>query len=125
MIFCSSCGKEIGNDSSFCNSCGVSTSQPIAQPASGLIVGGWVALVLGLIGFVYPFSIVHASSNETQAGLIVVMILSVLITLLSPTMLGWGYKNRAVLWIAFGISLWLFFPLAILPFVLVRKLPKK
>lgn len=33
-MFCSNCGREIGDNSKFCNFCGLPISQPISQPVS-------------------------------------------------------------------------------------------
>lgn len=33
-MFCSNCGREIGDNSKFCNFCGLPISQPVSQPLS-------------------------------------------------------------------------------------------
>jgi len=112
MAFCRQCGKEMPNEATFCNNCGmpVGMVQPLVYvkpkvPGRGF---GISSMVLGIIGFVYSFiysmgisSMLEefdksSSSAEPESILPAIIMLSVLPILsvcFSPAAIKRGYKN--------------------------------
>jgi uncharacterized membrane protein YvbJ len=58
-MFCSKCGENLAEGTIFCPKCGTNAGgknnvNNNYQPVQQIAIGGWVALVLGLVGIIYP-----------------------------------------------------------------------
>jgi uncharacterized membrane protein YvbJ len=69
-MFCSKCGKELPDDSTFCSKCGnaltPSAAAPVAQPRKKSNRGAWILLaILVLVGFLW---VANANLTKNQSS---------------------------------------------------------
>ena len=92
IMKCTFCGAELNDDIMFCTECGRAVEATPAEPAEAIVksdknpgkVPGIISLVLGIVSFVFPMSIV------TFVSAIVAVILG---NIASKKSLEAGYKN--------------------------------
>jgi len=129
MAFCSNCGKQTGDNKNFCDSCGKNLSGVKSininlQQVNGALIGGWAAIILGIIGIAYQLITILNDMNkwgrfyEPPMGIIIFIVLSFIVIQTGIIILGWVYKKEAVLWVMVFIGGFV----AILSLILVLKL---
>jgi len=122
MKFCSTCGKEIDNNSNFCNSCGSSSN--IGSMKNHQPIGWWIIFAIGIIGYIIIITSAiiladYSVSEDLAMTLMMFFIISYILAFVGGIMvLRKNSKGRIGIMILFIILCTFFPPISFIPVVL-------
>ena len=113
---CKHCGEFLNNESK-----PTTVHSNIQSPTNGLAIGKWVLLVLGAMGLLFSLTTMLNEQSkwgkhyEPSEGIITIIVISAIVFYLglmmlvctNKTILTWAHKHKTLLWVMFGISLFI------------------